>query len=1211
MAQILDHHGNPIARPSERRPMSVHRAEMRGRYDAAQDSEHSSRHWANSDGLSADAANNAAVRRKLRNRSRYEAIESNSYAKGIVLTLANDVIGTGPRLQMLTPNAGVNRRIETAFQKWASRIRLGQKLRTMRLAKCVDGEAFAILTSNPAVGEVQLDLRMVEADQVSTPDLAYLAEYAIDGIQFDKNWNPLEYHVLKDHPGTDRPLALLDYERVPAANVLHWFRCDRPGQHRGIPEITPALPLFAQLRRFTLATIAAAETSASFAAVLQSDSVPDEGPDDVDVLDAIELEYRMATTLPKGWKLSQVKAEHPTTTYAMFKAEILNEIARCINMPFNIAAGNSSGYNYSSGRLDHQTYYRSQRIDRSECEEVCLDAIFAAWIDEAALAGVLPSADEITSLDHQWFWDGQEHVDPQKEANAQAIRLSNLTTTLAEEHAKAGKDWETQLRQIAKERRLMEELGIAPSRPIDTAEEAGSEADQEDDQEDQQEVQAIMATRAKKQTRRERRKANAFIRANTVPAEMRILEATGDCDYKIEAAEDGEESKLRKFSMTAYTGGKMSLAGWPYPVVVDLSGVKVTAKSRPILRDHNPAQIVGHTTEITTANSIKLKGLISAANEHAREIQQSSDNGFPWQASIGASPDKVVYVDRGEKVAVNGKSFTGPLYVARQSTLREVSFVALGADDNTSSHLEGGNPPSTVEVTAMGFEQWLQAKGFDLAQISDAQKTSLKAMYDAEIAANNTQTPNEPSPQEPEQRTNPHGSDFLKTLEGERKERQRVDAINAIATQAIKDHPTQFETIEQLVNAAHKDTGTDERTFELNLLRALRPIGPRTASGQDGIGNKVIVAAICKSLNLRSMEAQFDERTLDATDRYFKHGIGLQQILFRAAAANGQHFDSAANLRGLLQAAFCSNQYGPIQGSGFSSIDLTGILSDTMNKLLVDYFNSAEGTWRLIAATRPVRDFRTINSYSLTGDLQYDEVGPGGEIKHGKLSQESYTNKADTYAKMLAITRQDIINDDLGAFQKIPMRLGRGAALKINDVFWTAFLNNSTFFASGNSNVSTGGGSALDATGAAINAAEIVFKNQTDPDGKPLGIMPRIMLVPPTLFNTATRLMGSQLTTGGSSNVADANVYQGRYRVATSAYMENSSYTGYSTAAWYLLADPMDMPVIEVVFLNGRDVPFVESADADFDTLGIQVRGYHDFGVALQEPRGGVRSAGS
>jgi hypothetical protein len=59
--------------------------------------------------------------------------------------------------------------------------------------------------------------------------------------------------------------------------------------------------------------------------------------------------------------------------------------------------------------------------------------------------------------------------------------------------------------------------------------------------------------------------------------------------------------------------------------------------------------------------------------------------------------------------------------------------------------------------------------------------------------------------------------------------------------------------------------------------------------------------------------------------------------------------------------------------------------------------------------------------------------------------------------------------------------------------------------------------------------------------------------------------------------------------------MSNSSYTGYSTTAWYLLANPDDLPVIEVAFLNGRETPVVESADADFDTLGVQFRGYSGF----------------
>jgi len=421
------------------------------------------RHWANADGLSPNASNSAAVRRILRNRARYETA-NNSYARGIVLTLAHDVVGTGPRLQMLTGNSEANRRIEQAFMLWARSVHLAEKLRTMRMARATDGESFAILTNNPRLNtEVQLDLRLIEADQVTTPDLDQLSTIAVDGIAFDSSGNPIEYHILRTHPGDGFYSARSDYDRISADAVLHWFRADRPGQTRGIPDIMPALPLFAQLRRFTLAVLAAAETAADFAGILYTDAPANGEADAAEPFEPIELEKRALVTMPGGWKMAQMQAEQPATTYGEFKHELLNEIARCLNMPFNVAAGNSSGYNYASGRLDHQTYYKAIRVDQSNLERIILDRILAAWLDEAALLpGLLPDGlGPFAQWPHQWFWDGQEHVDPAKEANAQATRLASHTTTLADEYAKRGQDWETQLRQRAKEIALMSQLGLA------------------------------------------------------------------------------------------------------------------------------------------------------------------------------------------------------------------------------------------------------------------------------------------------------------------------------------------------------------------------------------------------------------------------------------------------------------------------------------------------------------------------------------------------------------------------------------------------------------------------------------------------------------------------------------------------------------------------------------------------------------------------------
>ena len=434
---------------------------VHARYDAAQTTPDNHRHWILADGLSADAAASPTVRRILRNRARYE-IANNSYARGIVLTLANDCVGTGPRLQLTGLNGETARRVEQAFAIWAHAIDLPETLRLLRVAQVEDGEGFALLVTNPGLASpVQLDVRPVEADQVATPFMERVPlALAVDGIRFDAASNPVEYHLLHRHPGDTGGFAP-GFDRIPASAMVHLFRPDRPGQRRGVPELTPALPIFADLRRYCQAVIAAAETAADYAGIAYTDAPAGGEADPVVPMDTIHLEKRSLLTMPGGWRMEQMRAEQPTTTYPQFVQAKLNEACRCLNMPFNIAAGNSSGYNYASGRLDHQTYYKALRVDQARMASRILDRIFAAWLAEARLiAGYLPAGLDDADWSHQWFWDGHEHVDPAKEANAQATRLANNTTTLADEYAKRGQDWESQLRQRARELALMRELGL-------------------------------------------------------------------------------------------------------------------------------------------------------------------------------------------------------------------------------------------------------------------------------------------------------------------------------------------------------------------------------------------------------------------------------------------------------------------------------------------------------------------------------------------------------------------------------------------------------------------------------------------------------------------------------------------------------------------------------------------------------------------------------
>lgn len=432
---------------------------VRGKFDAAQTTHDNAKHWMAADHLSADMEASPETRRTLRMRSRYE-VANNSYARGLVQMLANDTIGTGPRLQMLSGDEDFNDEIECEFARWAESVRLPAKLRTMRMSRCQDGEAFAVLATNPKVRhEVKLDLMLTEADRISG-DLVWLEDdNSVDGISFDRWGNPVGYRVLKYHPGDIHYMPGDDAIQVPAEHMLHIFRQDRPGLHRGVPELTAALPLFAQLRRYNLAVLSAAEAAADFAAILYTDAPPNGESDAVEPMDTIPLERNMMLTVPAGWKLSQLDPKQPAANHAEFVKIILSEIARCVVTTYGTLAGDFSGHNYASGRLDNQVYHKSVLVDRSFWETEVLNRIFAVWFREYSLARMLA----VPAERHTWFWDGFPHVDPSKEATAQEKRLSNLTTTLAAECAKDGRDYMAVLRQRAKEIRLMRELGIPSS----------------------------------------------------------------------------------------------------------------------------------------------------------------------------------------------------------------------------------------------------------------------------------------------------------------------------------------------------------------------------------------------------------------------------------------------------------------------------------------------------------------------------------------------------------------------------------------------------------------------------------------------------------------------------------------------------------------------------------------------------------------------------
>jgi lambda family phage portal protein len=450
-------------RPDLAEQLSTARQEnrlIRARYEVAMDSIENQNYWADVDWQSAASANRKGIRRKAVPRSRYVVQENSSLAKGMALKKTKDVVGSGPMLQMniekLRTRLGkerakvVNRIIENGFNSWAKAIDLPEKVRTLYMAYIVDGEGFFERSNwDNSPHPVQLDLMLHETEIISTPH-PRLGPFKVDGIDLDPQGHPLRYWVMLNYEHSDNTYLISETEArtVDADDMIHLFRVDRPNQHRGMPHLTPALQLFAQREKFLKATVVAAETAANHAGVLQTDSAAfDDGgasfDADVGEGDIFDVDRGMLTAVPYGWKLAQLRAEHPATTFEMFEKALTAEVARCILMPFNRAAGNSSGFTFASGKLDRDDYLETVEVEQHSFGIKVMDKIFDWWLTEAAMVGMVPiEAREFKafSLPHTWNWQAKRETDPAKQAQADKTHFEMGVMTDEDWWLRHGKD---------------------------------------------------------------------------------------------------------------------------------------------------------------------------------------------------------------------------------------------------------------------------------------------------------------------------------------------------------------------------------------------------------------------------------------------------------------------------------------------------------------------------------------------------------------------------------------------------------------------------------------------------------------------------------------------------------------------------------------------------------------------------------------------------
>ena len=475
ISSILDTSGRPFELPSEVRASQFDVINRWGDTDS----------WKFATNASGDTTHIRHDRNRATSAARME-YENNPYAKGMVNRLANEVICTGPTLEITprTSSARSESAAKTLERRWAEHAdetNFRQRLWMNVVEPVIGGECFNIFRSNRGLKTVQVEFEQYEGIQFGTPWGSYWnwrqnTEYPyVDGMRLDANGNISEFHKLKYHPGSQYQSASMEYNQYDIISpdvCCHIFRKERPTQYRGISQLTPCVELFAKLRRYTDAVLETAENAASILGSIETSMGIDDCAPGPSSTRRMMIGSAMFMNMPEGWKANPFKAEQPTTTYNEFKNAILHEIMQCLLLPWNQAAGDSSDYNFSSARMDHLIFDRMIAIIRQMLEKRLINRFFDFWMEFAMYTpGIIPTG--LGAFDYRWYWPKRVAVDPVKQADANKILKEAGLLDEADYWQSEGMNWkEAEEKKIKirlwrekRENEMREEMNMPPAPP--------------------------------------------------------------------------------------------------------------------------------------------------------------------------------------------------------------------------------------------------------------------------------------------------------------------------------------------------------------------------------------------------------------------------------------------------------------------------------------------------------------------------------------------------------------------------------------------------------------------------------------------------------------------------------------------------------------------------------------------------------------------------
>jgi len=467
----------------------------------------------------------------IRERSR-DLNRNDAHAAGITATMTVNVIGTGIRPQSRVDKEELaideetadvfQKKAERSWKRWVPYADAGERMDFYEIQQLVDrqilenGEAIIVplrLKDRP----YPLALQVIESDRLNTPADKKSDKAVRSGVKIGENGEPISYFIQKTHPGdiyyrtseeTKQYVEIQAKDEYGRRNIFHLYYVLRSGQTRGVPFFAPVLTYFKDLAEYAEAELVASRIAACFSLFITS-----EASMDVAVNSAYErnpsgqmlesLEPGMIKHLMPGETITSFNPQRPSATFEPFVDRILKAISAALGLPYELVAKDFSKTNYSSARaalLEARRYFkvRQEWLSQKLCQPV-----WEMLLEEAYLRGELEAKEfyfegrpKSSWLRARWIAPGWSWVDPLKEVKASREAIVGNISSLADEAAGQGKDWEEILEQRAREEQKRKELGLP-----ETAADSKIPKDEEAEEAEEEEVRQVLQE-AEKVTRK-------------------------------------------------------------------------------------------------------------------------------------------------------------------------------------------------------------------------------------------------------------------------------------------------------------------------------------------------------------------------------------------------------------------------------------------------------------------------------------------------------------------------------------------------------------------------------------------------------------------------------------------------------------------------------------------------------------------------------------